>query len=345
MTVLMLLDTPVYDITNHIVLNEIFCPFKVSPTPKKDYQRWRSNRVYLKTNRMAEQVVTQAGGASTREAKRRLSLSDSYWIRYSYDKDTTFKSITPYLNTFSEARTAQGPMSSSVPELVVGGSQPKVWALGTDGITYMRKILFPEQAQAEMMAVKLLRKCGINVMNAFVQTNEGRVYADNYELSDKTLHNGLINLVNMTSVGRSLIQFDQIGISVDGYDPASVANGYMAAGVKGDAAKIAITQVISDTITGNIDRRHNTSNWAIFLDNNTGERTPSWMYDFNWSRLNAENTEMTNIVAANIRMADAETLDFAIEQATEIGNRCSESSLSAWHSNALQLIKKLGIRH
>ena len=340
MAVLMLCNTPVYDITNDVILSKIFCPFPETSLNRNAYKRWRANRVYLRSNRIAERIIQQAGGIGTREAKRRMSLSDGYWVRYSYDEKTSFESITPYLNSFSEARVVRGSVhSSSVPELVVGGSQPKLWARGSDGITYLRKSELPEQIKAELLAVKLIRKCGVGVMNAFIQTNEGKVYADNYSASQDLESIGVINLVNMTSVNRSLIHFDQMGINVNGYSPVSVTAGYKQAGVTEDVIAEAITQVVVDAVVGNTDRKTNNSNWAIFMDNRTGKHEPSKMYDFNWA-VYAEAPEQITEVSGNIKKAGIEIIKTASEQAARIHDACKELGLTPWQENA-QLLYEL----
>ena len=341
MALLMLRDVPVYDITKDIVVNRTLCPFAANvKEPKKSYTTWRDRRAYLKTNRAAEQVIQQLGGFHTRQAKRRLSLSDGYWVRYSYDSDTTFESITPYSNYFYEAQAVRGTVPSSVPELVIGGSQPKVWARSKDGMTYMRKVLLPEQVRAEMLAVKLIRKCNGKVMNAFILTDDGRVYADDY-VDTPTSQIGLINLVNMTNPERSMIPFDQMGIGVNGYDPANVADCYRRAGVADDGVDIALVQVLFDAVTGNVDRRHNNSNWAVFMDNETGKRTPSWSYDFNWSVIAHEAHEIVDAVAAYILRAGAEFTRQAVIDTTFIRDTCAELGLEVWHNNAQRLLDAL----
>lgn len=342
MAILMLCDKPVYNIAKGEVLDSVFCPFAATLDVKKAYKCWQSNRVYLKTNRTAERVMKQAGGMDTREAKRRLSLSDGYWVKYGYDADTSFVSITPYLNPFSEARIFNSSSnSSSVPELVLGGSQPKLWGRGSDGITYLRKSETPEQIQAEMLAVKLARKCGIKTMNAFVQTQKGKVYADNYSSFQDTKNIGVINLVNMTNINRSMLQFDQLGAWVNGHDPISVAAGYAKAGVTADVIATALLQVVFDAIVGNLDRKDNMSNWAIFMDNETGVREPSWMYDFNWAALDGQNPELIYTVAANIKKAGAQITNIALEQALHIRDVCGELNLFDWRINSQLLLDSL----
>jgi len=338
MAILMLCDTPVYDTTTDTVLNRSLCPFICFTDTKKAYEQWRVNRSYLRSNRIAEQIVDNAGGSETREAKRRLSLSDGYWIKYSYDRDTLFEAITPYTNVFSDENNKR---SSSVPELTLGGSQPKNWKRGPDGLTYIEKFEDTDQVNAEMLAIKLARLCCIPVMNAFVETDGGRIYADEYtsEYTPEVIGNGVINLVNMTDVRYSLLPFDQVGITVRGTDPDSVAAAYAKAGAESDLMVVALLQVVFDGIVGNVDRETNNSNWAVFMDNKTGVRSQSWLYDFNWANLWVENVFGIKTVASHIKRAGLEKL--AIRQAEHIGSKCTELGLIVWESNAQRLIAEL----
>jgi len=161
-----------------LFLTQATSPFPILMGQRRHTRRGKKNRVYLKSNRTAERIVHQVGGAWTREAKRRLSLSDSFWIKYPYDNDTAFGDITPYKNPFSLMVVAKGVAnSSSVPELVVGGSQPKQWCKGRDGVTYMSKSESGGQIHAEMLAVKLAHIIGLKCMNSFILTENGRTYA------------------------------------------------------------------------------------------------------------------------------------------------------------------------
>ena len=341
MAMLMLCDHPVYDISKHMILDHAKCPFVHSDNPKKAYETWRKHRSYLKTNRTAERVILQSGGKNTREAKRRLSLSDCYWIQYDYDANTPFGEITPYKNTFSTMDVHRGNgRSSSVPELVLGGSQPKQWGRGQDGITYMSKAELGKQVHAEMLAVKLAHQSRLKAMNAFVRTEKGKIYANAYPTDFQYQSLGLIQLVNITSTERSMIQFDQLGIHVNGYHPLHVAEAYAKAGVMEDVTNIALTQILFDAVVGNIDRETNNGNWAIFLDHNTGKRTPSWMYDFNWANISIEATDMIGKVAGYVRQSRLE--DKAIELLMPIKDACGDLGLGLWYDNARELLRKFG---
>ena len=76
MKILMLKDVPVYDVEQGVVLDKKRCPF----IDETGYETWNKNRYYLTTNRTAKQIILRAGGEEGIEAKRRLSLSDGYWI-------------------------------------------------------------------------------------------------------------------------------------------------------------------------------------------------------------------------------------------------------------------------
>jgi len=340
MAILMLCDTPVYDIAKDVVLNKMLCPFVPADSTRKAYGVWRKHRSYLKTNRTAEQVVAQAGGENTREAKRRLSLSDCYWVKHDYDNDSRFQDITPYNNAFSLMDVHRGNIrSSSVPELVLGGSQPKQWGLGPDGITYMSKAEQSRQVHAEMLAVKLAHQSGLKAMNAFVRTEQGKIYAKAYPITFDYSSLGLVNIVNITSTKRSMIQFDQLGLGVNGYNIMNVTEAYAKAGVKEDVTNITLTQILFDCVVGNVDRRNNNSNWAIFLDNESGKRTPSWMYDFNWANLSTAPTGMIEEVSSYIR--EARLCDVAQALLLPIRNACEFLNLNLWNENAKALSSKL----
>ncbi|MCL2086688.1 MAG: hypothetical protein FWH05_03740 [Oscillospiraceae bacterium] len=339
MAILMCRDIPVYDIKKDEVLSEVLCPFTDVLNSAKAYKTWRTNRAYLKTNRIAEQTVKQAGGFHTREAKRRLSLSDSFWIKHDYDSEIKFDDITPYLNPFSEAYIVKKEhSSSSVPELVLGGSQPKKWGVLSEphyGVTtFMSKIEYPEQVHAEMLAVKLAKACNIPAMNAFVEINERKVFAKEYHLFTPSC--GVINLINMTSTERTLIQFDQLGIGVSGYNPTNIIEAYKKAGVSGDVTKTAIAQIIFDGVIGNIDRKTNNSNWAIFSDTQTGKRTPSHLYDFNWANLENANTIPIKEIVSNIKKSDVlQIKSEALSILKIIADKTKELGLELWRENAL----------
>lgn len=279
----------------------------------------------------------RAGGSRTKEARRRLSLSDSYWVKYDND-NVDFEAITPYLNPFSELLMQHGHRrSNSIPEIVLGGSQPKKWVRDKDKSLYIEKILLPEQVEVEMRAVRLARLCNVKVMNAFVKTSKGRVYADNFTKLKEQI--GVINLVNISNLNRSLIQFDYLGIGVNGYDIKNVVEAYKRAGVERDVGQITLTQIVFDTVVGNIDRKSNNSNWAVFLDHGTGERIPSSMYDFNWASTKYSDEKMIKEVAVGIKSARMEEEAKILTET--IGENSRALKFTQWAENAAKLVALL----
>ena len=343
MAMLMCKNTPIYDIANRTVLDATLCPFIVGDDSydnsivQKNYEKWRSNRTYLRTNRIAEQIVIQSGGSNTRESKRRLSLSDSFWVKYAIDKDVKFEDITPYSNSFSLLVPRGGQRPSSTPELVLGGAQPKQWLCDeTDNFTYMRKAEFPEQVHAEMLAVKLARYAAIPVMNAFIETgcDNYRIYADDYSAITNA---GTINLVNMTTPEFSLIQLDQMGIGVNGLNPVNVINAYENAGVTNIEKQKVICQVVFDGVVGNIDRQHNNSNWGVLMCNETGTRSVSPMYDFNWANIGGKSQIIDSIARNIVQNNTPDEIEATLTISYKLAKCCEDLGLTQWQDNAESL--------
>lgn len=340
--ILMLRDEPVYNITENKVLNKALCPFVDFYDIEKSYVRWRNNRAYLKINRLAEKIIMHSGGKNTKGARRRLSLSDSFWVQYGYDRknQTAFADVSPYFNEFSQAEIRRGiENSKSTPELTLGGSQPKQWIRDANELTFMKKIEDTDQVHSEMLAVKLAQSCDIPVMNAFIELDSKRIFAKNYNTKVPEGH-GTIYIVNMTTPDYSMIPFDQMDIGVLGHNPRNVANAYIKAGVDKDTAlTAAVNYIVFDAVTGNFDRETNNSNWAVFMDNRTGERSPSPMYDFNWSNSSTTSDVMIQKIAANIKHDNLR--DQAIAHTQLILEKCETLNLNIWQKNANLLLEEL----
>jgi hypothetical protein len=343
MAILMCKNTEIYDSAKGEIHNDKLCPFLSDYSTsvavnKANYKKWKDNRAFLRTNRMAEQIVKNAGTHAT-ITKRRLSLSDSFWIRHDYDKNTDFEDITPYKHPFSEL-SQHGDGTKSVPERVLGGAQQKRWLRDESGITYMCKLDYPEHVHREILAVKLARKVGLPVMNAFIETPGGKIYADDY--TETTPLIAIINIVNMTDTDYSLVQLDQMNIGVQGLNPCNVAAAFVRAGAADncDIRLSVLSQIIFDGIVGNHDRQHNNSNWAVMMCNRTGERKVSPMYDFNWADLTSESRIITGI-AANIRKDNLGLLGETLATADKIKTACKELNLTLWESNAENLIRNI----
>ena len=85
MAILMCMDSPVYN----TVTGEIFSS-DLMPCAEKYIRSWRKSRLFLKgINRMPEEEERVLGEASF-TVKRRFSLSDSYWFKYSGDSVLSF---------------------------------------------------------------------------------------------------------------------------------------------------------------------------------------------------------------------------------------------------------------
>ena len=101
MEVLMLKNQAIYNITDEAVLLPNLCPFDVNGDVPKNLATWKKNRAYLASNRIAERVVALAGGENTLEAKRRLSLSDSFWIKHDNDNENCTNGFFDHHNSFT----------------------------------------------------------------------------------------------------------------------------------------------------------------------------------------------------------------------------------------------------
>ena len=327
----------VYDISHGVILDANLCPFG-----ENGYDTWKTKRNYLASNRIAERIIYEMGGEESSIAKRRLSLSDCFWLKHDCDANVSFFDITPYNHPFSLMTQFHGSASSdSIPELVLCGSLPKQWGKGSDNITYMRKTEVQEQIHAEMLAVKLLRSLSIPCMNAFVITASGKLYANKYSASCNFPDIGVINLVNITNLDRSLIQFDQLNVFVNGFDIDSVAAGYAACGVDmppDNLREIALLQVLSDYVVGNIDRKSNNSNWSVFMDNASGLRAPSHLYDFNWASLYRANPNISEVAASIIKSNMSASAHIWLNR---FMSKCEEYSLGIWKENAVCMIDML----
>jgi len=344
MKILMFRDISVYDIENDLILDAPYAPFLDLNNSKAGFETWNKSRAYLKANRTAERNVQKAGGENTVEAKRRLSLSDCYWIKYNNDADVSFYNITPYRNDFSVLTMSSGHgNSSSVPDLVLGGSQPKQWERDGDAI-YMSKAEQSEQIHAEMCAVKLGLHCHIPIMDAFVKTSLGNLYAKDYPLDFDYSRLGLIHVVNMTNEKESLVQFDHFGVGVDGFDFFSIRDTYIRLGVDQSPGLTneCLRQILFDAVVGNTDRQHNNSNWAVMIGVPGAYRRVSPLYDFNWANLTSVNTEMMDeVVFKLLRGLDKAVLSSAKIVLNMLKDGCEELGFTLWKNNAAFMLDKI----
>jgi len=139
-----------------------------------------------------------------------------------------------------------------------------------------------------------------------------------------------------------MIQFDQLGIRVNGYDPVAMMECYRQAGEKNkDTWKTITHYIVFDAIVGNTDRRLNAGNWAIIMDNKTGYRQISGIYDLNRASLINKNEEMIGIVGSNINKAGNAIKNEAMAMLRAIEKVCGITGVGLWRDNMERL--KVGI--
>jgi hypothetical protein len=338
MPFLMLLDVKVYDVTEGKILNRKLCPFKGG---KSGYKKWRSARKYLDTNKEAH-VIVERFGSKSKEIRRQLSMSDGYWIRHKYDENKVFRKITPYLNDFSEVRLLEDRSayrSQSSPEATLGGGMPKYWVredIGNRQVIAIRKLGFDDRVAAEILAIKLARKIGLNTMDGYIKYNGQAVLADSYDIRR---HFGAkeISLINLTTPDTSLITLEQMGIEVEGSSVDKMVEAYRKAGANGNIKRKVLSTIIFDAIIGNPDRISNNSNWAVIQNNHTGRREVSPLYDFNTADIKSENNRLDLIVSSIKREGHS---NIAKKLLLKFSDEVAEIKVNSWIKNMKFMIEE-----
>ncbi|MCL1807909.1 MAG: hypothetical protein FWG31_09440 [Oscillospiraceae bacterium] len=312
MPLLMCKDVPVYDINTGCVLRK-----ELMPCDPFNLLKWKNARSFLRTNKAAESVLQKVIHLSF-VLKRRLSLSDCYWIKDSREKKR-FDQITPYMHPFvSMELITKKTINTSVPDHTLGGSFPKYWVIRGDGQRAIRKLEPASMAQVEVECSNLLDR--IKFPHACVEADgEGAV---------------LIN--NITNLKQMLIPFHILGESAVGYDVSSVSTVYAKYGIpRIEAEEYVLRTVLFDAIVGNYDRYQNMSNWAIYKDSDTGANKLPPVYDFNLAHLDAPNIYLRKIV--EIIFAQA----FARQAKVLLNEWKPHVRHSAWMSNLTELIRRM----
>ena len=265
----MCMNTPVYSTNTKQVLRT-----DLMPCPKEHFSDWRDSRLFLRgINRIPEEDE-RILGADSLTVKRRLSLSDSYWFKYSEDKVDSFDQVTPYLNEFTEYGICLSDKSS--PSITVTGTVSKMWKR-LEGNTALYKVMMPAWVKAETAAVGLAMKLNLPVNNVTILSN-----------AELLIH-------NFTEPGKMLMRLQpwDLGIrSTDdisssfGYDILAVDKAYRDLGIEND---FHITTLLFDVIVTNYDRLTNLSNWGYFKDGKTGKNTSAPLYDFNLAHPDQKN--------------------------------------------------------
>jgi len=280
MAYLMCMDTPVYSTR----AKQILAPH-LMPCPDEFYIQWRDSRRFIRgVNRLPEEDEKHLGADSV-TARRRLSLSDSYWIKYNKDPVRNFAEITPYTNDFFENGVCLS--TKSAPSLTVGGSVNKNWRRLPDGTTALYKVMRSDWVHAEVAAVALAQKLKLPVNHIT-------------HLSDTEL---LVH--NFTKQGTMLMHLQPWDLEVKtrakvstnfGYTFSEVDVVYKRLGISGD---FHIVTILFDAVVGNYDRVRNLSNGGYIKSGIDGKNMHCPLYDFNLAHPNQKHMYI-HIVRAQI---------------------------------------------
>jgi hypothetical protein len=297
MALLMCRNIAVYDTASHRVLNAGLLPFDGH---RAAFETWKRHRRFVASNRLPEQQI-RFYGARSAQVRRRLSLSDCYWIRYDWDEDTKFEDVSPYCNDFTLSGLSPGARRGSAPDVTLGGSFSKRWEQDfREGGELLVKYMPPDLVEAEMSSLKLALALGVRTPSAFIETSDTRVYPGAYTPGTAERESvSRLCVRNLTDTTRMLITCGQAGISIDGLRVLSARDGLRAAGVA-DAADYALRAVMFDAVVGNLDRARNAGNWGFFKSSVTGAVTAAPLYDFNMADFRVPHRKLS-VVADGIK--------------------------------------------
>ena len=270
MAYLMCMDTPVYD----TIKKKVLAPH-LMPCPVEYYEEWRNSRLFLRgTNRMPEEDERELG-VNSLTVKRRLSLSDSYWVKYSKDKaQGGFYQLTPYLNDFYEYGVRDSSKSS--PSLTVTGSVNKIWR-NVNGSIVLYKVMQPMWVDAEVAAVSLAKKLNLPI-NEVTRVSNTELYIHNFTNPDVMLMR--LNYWDLPASSKAKVPSDF------GYSFSKVDSVYKRLNIQGYSHIITI---LFDVIVSNYDRITNLSNWGYFKSGIDGKNAHCPMYDFNLAHPHQRN--------------------------------------------------------
>ncbi|MDR0272206.1 MAG: hypothetical protein LBI27_02680 [Clostridiales bacterium] len=277
MAYLMCADKAVYETAGKKVLLP-----ELMPCPPEHYTKWRNSRLFLRgINRLPEDDERVVGEKST-AVRRRMSLSDAYWIKNENDK-ADFKNITPYFNDFFEYRVSAS--KNSAPSVTLTGSAPKRWKR-INGETVIYKIMEREQVQAEIAAITLAQKLNIPV-NGFTAVSPTEIYINNFTSAEKML----MRLQTWDLEKGSFSKLRGFGINF-----SRVKAAYEKIGIAGNFHEI---NILFDAVVSNYDRDHNLTNWGYFKSAVDGSVSHCPMYDFNLA-LPYEKNENLSVIKSQL---------------------------------------------
>jgi hypothetical protein len=293
MVILMCKNTPIYDIANDAILRPDLCPVDFT---KVAYTTWKKKRQFLKTNRVAAATVARADSIDKRISKRRLSLSDCYWVRYDYDSDTAFEDISPYYTEFLAYES--GRQGSSVPDATLGGSFQKNW-FNHEGFLVFQKQTNPKMVCNEMAALALAHRLDVDANQGGIKIGEKSVITNAFQLS-QVIEDNSIYIENITSPEKMLLPISwttptRTNVS-RGHDVMRMRLAYKGILDDSVAKDFIVRTILFDAIVVNDDRRVNMSNWGYYKDPDTGVCSPAPLYDFNLAHLDEKTWYLPNIL-------------------------------------------------
>lgn len=255
---LMCRNTPVYDITQNIVISECLLPGLMQKYPDTaTFYTWMKYRYSSGTNTVARRLkgITFGQGARKRinAQTHALSFCDCYWLK-SEDEEICFEDVSPYYTSFWDG---SGEFKGqAVPTLYVGGALSKEWK--RDGRLYKYG-----DVAIELQCIELCNLCGVPAETA-------------------ELVPGGIAVCNITSAAVMLEQADQSGrIDPDNFDERDILQQFGREGAQ---------MLIMDAITGNGDRHAGNFGWL--RDTSTGaylKMAP--LYDFDHALDSARDSD------------------------------------------------------
>jgi len=253
---LMCKDTPVYDITESVILNKSLLPGCILKEIKS-FPQWMETRYSKDTNFSSQSLMHSAFGQINHEhaayATGALSLSDCYWLKQE-SEDILFADITPYIHKEWDGKGTNGAQNEyiwgSLANLFVSGKTDKRWI---DAQTLLKINTFGE---IEPYALSLALGMG-NIPKALI-SEEG------------------IKISNFTNPDIFYESIEQFGIVEETKDPRDIAVEMYK--------EHAVALFVIDYLVENNDRQED--DYGFLRNANTGEyigMAPYHNFDWIWS--------------------------------------------------------------
>ena len=248
---LMCKDTPVYNITQEIILNKHLLPGCILNV-KMTYWEWMKTRYSVGSNVTARRLMLRAFGSdqhsdASNRITRALSLSDCYWLKQQHEH-VLFSKVTPYLN--KEWDGTGEFKGGSISTLFANGAADKRWV---DSNTLLKVNSFREYEP-----YNLCYALGVNCVAKAAIVNEGLL------------------VTNFTSTDRFLETMEQSGFVGENDNPLEKAVEFFK--------EQAVTLFVIDYLVEHDDRHW--GNYGFLRDANTGMylgMAPYYDFDWAWS--------------------------------------------------------------